>query len=175
MVREATIEDWGEIWPFFKRVIAAGDTYCLPTVMMGGDARNRWFGGPRTTVLVAVETTGKPRRANPTGPALGAVVGTASIHPNQQAAGDHIANASFMIDPDHAGRGFGRELGITALARARREGYRGMQFNAVVETNTAAVKLWTSLGFSIIGTIPGAFRHPRDGYVGMYVMYRALR
>ena len=58
MIRDATVADWGDIWPIFKRIIAAGDTYCLPTAMMGGDARNLWFGGPATTVLVAVDPRG---------------------------------------------------------------------------------------------------------------------
>lgn len=174
MVREATVGDWGDIWPIFRRVIAGGDTYCLPTEMMGGDARNLWFGGPQTTVLVAVDPRRKPRVINPDSPVVGAVVGTASIHPNRDGNGAHIANASFMVDPDYAGMGVGRVLAMSAMARARRDGYRGMQFNAVVETNHGAVKLWTSLGFEIVGTVPGAFLHPVHGPVGLHVMYRTL-
>jgi hypothetical protein len=49
-----------------------------------------------------------------------------------------------------------------------------MQFNAVVETNTAAVRLWLALGFEIIGTVPEAFDHARLGLVGLHVMYRPL-
>jgi hypothetical protein len=45
---------------------------------------------------------------------------------------------------------------------------------AVVETNTAAVRLWTDLGFVVDGTVPGAFRHPTRGYVGLHVMYLPL-
>lgn len=174
MIRDATVADWGDIWPIFRRIIASGDTYCLPTEMMGGDARNLWFGGPRTTVLVALDPRRKPMVINPESPVVGAVVGTASIHPNQDGNGKHIANASFMIDPDYSGMGVGRQLGISAIARARREGYRGMQFNAVVESNAPAIHLWQSLGFDIIGTVPEAFHHPRDGYVGLHVMYRKL-
>ena len=37
----------------------------------------------------------------------------------------------------------------------RDQGFRGIQFNAVVETNVAAVRLWESLGFEIVGTVPG--------------------
>lgn len=174
MIRDATVADWGDIWPIFKQIIAGGDTYCLPTTMMGGDARNLWFGGPATTVLVALDPTRKPLVINPESPVVGAVVGTATIHPNHDGNGNHVANASFMIDPAYAGRGVGRQLGISAMARARSEGYRAMQFNAVVESNTAAVHLWKSLGFEIIGTVPEAFNHPRDGYVGLHVMYRTL-
>jgi GNAT superfamily N-acetyltransferase len=87
---------------------------------------------------------------------------------------DHIANASFLVDPRHAGRGVGRALGEEVLTRARAEGYRAMQFNAVVETNTRAVALWQSLGLEIVATLPGGFRHPTRGHVGLHIMYREL-
>jgi GNAT superfamily N-acetyltransferase len=79
-----------------------------------------------------------------------------------------------MVDPEHAGRGIGRALGEHVLDWARSSGYRGIQFNAVVETNAGAVALWHSLGFEVIGTVPEAFRHPTEGYVGLHVMYRRL-
>lgn len=78
-----------------------------------------------------------------------------------------------MVDPDRGGRGYGRALAEHVLAAAAADGYRGMVFNAVVETNPA-VKLWTSLGFTILGTVPDAFAHPRHGRVGLHIMYRAL-
>jgi RimJ/RimL family protein N-acetyltransferase len=49
-----------------------------------------------------------------------------------------------------------------------------MQFNAVVETNRAAVELYERLGFRVIGTVPGAFAHPTLGRVGLHVMYCEL-
>ena len=79
-----------------------------------------------------------------------------------------------MVDPAHAGRGVGRALGEHVVAWARDAGYRGIQFNAVVETNVAAVRLWESLGFRVIGTVPGAFDHPQHGYVGLHVMFLDL-
>ena len=60
------------------------------------------------------------------------------------------------------------------IAWAGRSGFRSIQFNAVVETNEPAVRLWQSLGFHIIGTVPEAFDHPKLGYVGLHVMYRPL-
>lgn len=79
-----------------------------------------------------------------------------------------------MVDAAHRGRGVGRALGEYALAWARDGGYAAMQFNAVVETNTAAVLLWQELGFEIDGTVPEAFDHPRHGRVGLHVMYRRV-
>ncbi|MDM4784376.1 GNAT family N-acetyltransferase [Micromonospora sp. b486] len=93
----------------------------------------------------------------------GAVLGSAKLAPNQGGPGDHVANASFMVAPAAAGRGVGRALAAHLLDAARADGYRAMQFNAVVATNTRAVGLWRSLGFEVIGRVPEGFRHPRPG------------
>jgi GNAT superfamily N-acetyltransferase len=102
----------------------------------------------------------------------GVVVGSAKMGPNRPGRGAHIATASFMVDPAHQGRGIGRTLGRYAVGWARESGYRGMQFNAVVETNVAAVALWQALGFEILATVPEAFDHRTHGLVGLHVMYR---
>jgi GNAT superfamily N-acetyltransferase len=102
------------------------------------------------------------------------VLGTAILGPNRPGRGSHVATASFMVGPAAQGRGVGRALGEHVLEMARDLGYRAMQFNAVVETNNAAVALWHSLGFSILTTVPEAFDHPRHGLVGLHIMHRAL-
>src|SRR6201995_1457627 len=84
----------------------------------------------------------------------GVVLGTASMYPNRPGPGSHVASASFMVDPRASGQGVGRALGEEALEWARTNGFRAMQFNAVVATNTRAVALWRSLGFEIVGTVP---------------------
>jgi GNAT superfamily N-acetyltransferase len=94
--------------------------------------------------------------------------------PNRAGRGAHIATGSFMVSPAASGRGVGRRLGEHLVEWARREGFRGVQFNAVVETNEPAVRLWRSLGFVVVGTVPGAFRHPELGYVGLHVMFLDL-
>jgi GNAT superfamily N-acetyltransferase len=94
--------------------------------------------------------------------------------PNRLGPGAHVATASFMVAGDARGRGVGRALGEYALAWARAQGYAAMQFNAVVETNHVAVRLWQALGFRIIGTVPEAFEHPTLGRVGLHVMHRYL-
>ena len=104
----------------------------------------------------------------------GGVVGSAKVGPNRPGRGSHVATASFMVDPDGRSRGVGRALAVRALDWAKQAGFRSMQFNAVVETNTAAVALWMSLGFEVIGTVPEAFDHRTEGLVGMHVMYRRL-
>jgi L-amino acid N-acyltransferase YncA len=102
------------------------------------------------------------------------VLGSAKMGPNRPSRGAHVATASFMVDPSGQGRGVGRALGQYVLQWARAAGYRSMQFNAVVETNTAAVRLWQSLGFEIIGTVPEAFDHRKHGLVGLHVMFQQL-
>ncbi|MPY51930.1 GNAT family N-acetyltransferase [Streptomyces acidicola] len=158
-IREATAEDWPRIWPFWHRIVAAGETYTWDPDTSEEAARALWM-APAKRVYVAEDTTG-------------AVVGSAYLTPNYGGPAAGVANAGFMVDPDHGGRGFGRALAEHVLAAAKADGYRGMVFNAVVETNPA-VRLWTSLGFTVLGTVPDAYEHPRHGRVGLHVMYRAL-
>jgi L-amino acid N-acyltransferase YncA len=158
-IRTATADDWDQIWPFFRRIVREGETYAYPEDLTAERARQLWF-EPGGHVVVAVEG--------------GTVLGTAKTGPNRPGRGAHVATASFMVDPDAAGKGVGRALGEHVLEWARDAGFRSMQFNAVVETNAAAVRLWRSLGFEVIGTVPEAFDHRRHGYVGLHVMYRRL-
>ena len=160
MIRTADAQDWPAIWPFFAQIVAAGETYAYPEDLTQETARQLWMVAPPGQTVVAVDGE--------------TVLGSAHMEPNRPGRGAHIATASFMVDPAHQGRGVGRALGEHALAWAKAAGYHGMQFNAVVETNTAAVRLWQALGFEIIGTVPEAFDHTQHGLVGLHVMHRRL-
>jgi GNAT superfamily N-acetyltransferase len=160
-IRDATESDWAEIWRFVRPILAVGDTYCWPRDSSEDAARTWWMGKPNGRVIVAIDH--------------GEIVGTAEIHPNQPAAGSHVANAGFMVAPSAAGRGVGRALANRVLEIAAEDGYLAMQFNAVVETNTNAIRLWKSLGFQILATVPEAFWHPERGLVGLHLMHRLLR
>ncbi|MGA9309794.1 MAG: GNAT family N-acetyltransferase [Pseudonocardiaceae bacterium] len=161
LIREAAGDDWSTIWPVLQRNIAAGETFCCDRDMSEDRAREAWFLQPPARTVVAVDDQG-------------ALVGIATIRPNHGGPAAHVANASFLVNPEHAGRGIGRALGAHVLGQARADGYRAMQFNAVVETNTRAVALWRSLGFAVLATVPEAFHHPVDGYVGLHIMHRRL-
>lgn len=161
LIREAAAEDWAAIRPFLRVIVAAGETYTLPRDITEDDARTVWMQQPPGASFVAVDDDGT-------------VLGSAKAGPNQRGPGSHIATASFMVDPAHGRRGVGRALGEHVVAWAAARGFRAMQFNAVVATNTAAVTLWHSLGFETIGRLPEGFAHPAHGYVDLLIMHRRL-
>jgi ribosomal protein S18 acetylase RimI-like enzyme len=160
LIRPATEADWPAIWPFFRATVDAGETYAYPEDLTADQGRELWLERPPGATVVLVED--------------GAVLGSAKMGPNRPGRGDHVGTASFMVAPDARGRGVGRALAEHVVAWHREHGFRGIQFNAVVETNTAAVALWRSLGFEVVGTVPGAFRSTAHGYVGLHVMYLPL-
>ena len=159
-IRDATADDWPEIWPIFDAVVQAGETYAYDPALTSEQARDLWLERPPGRTVVALVD--------------GRVVGTAKMGPNRPARGSHVGTASFMVGPAARGHGVGRALAEHVVDWHREHGYRGIQFNAVVETNESAVALWQSLGFRIIGTVPGAFHHPTQGYVGLHVMHLDL-
>lgn len=160
LIRAATDEDWPGIWPFLGPVLAAGETYTYPQDISESEARAAWLRAEPWQVLVAEEG--------------GRIRGIAKYGPNQPGRGSHVANASFVVDPAVAGWGVGRALAERVLADAPTHGFLAMQFNAVVATNAGAIRLWESLGFRIMATIPEAFDHPTAGLVGLHVMHRYL-
>jgi L-amino acid N-acyltransferase YncA len=158
-IRAAAQADRDAIWNIFHEVVAEGDTYALDPHMSREDAMAYWF-APGTHTYIAE--------------ADGRIAGTYILRPNQSGGGSHVANAAFMVAASARGQGIGRAMAEHCLSDARRLGFTAMQFNFVVSTNTSAIRLWQELGFEIVGTLPGAFRHPENGYVDVYVMYRSL-
>jgi ribosomal protein S18 acetylase RimI-like enzyme len=105
---------------------------------------------------------------------VGEIVGTYWLRSNQPGLGDHIGNGAYMVSPNAKRQGIGRMMALHSLDEARRLGFYAIQFNFVVRSNTAAVTLWKSLGFEIIGEVPDAFRHSKLGLTNAYIMYRKL-
>jgi GNAT superfamily N-acetyltransferase len=158
-IRDAAPDDADAIWAVFRAVVAAGDSFPFPDDFTRDQALAYWF-APGTHVRVAV--------------ADGRAVGSYTVKPNQPGRAAHLANGAYLVDPAARGRGVGRALGEDSVRECRRLGYRGMQFNLVVATNEPAVRLWTAVGFRVVGTVPGAFRHRTRGFVDAHVMYRSL-
>lgn len=158
-IRAAKRHDSDAIWAILEPTIRAGDTYTLPSDWSREQALGYWLAADKE-VFVAEED--------------GRVLGTYYLKANQLGGGDHVANCGYMVRPDAYGRGLARQMCAHSIDHAAARGFRAIQFNFVVSSNERAVRLWQSLGFDIVGRLPGAFRHPELGFVDAYVMYRAL-
>ena len=158
-IRQATAVDNDPIWDIFHSVVVRGDTYAFDPSIGRKEALEYWLHPSNWCYVVEHE---------------GKVAGTYILRANQPSLGAHVANAGFMVSPSARGLGVGRGMGEHSLREARRLGFRAMQFNFVVSTNEPAVQLWQQLGFKIVGTLPGAFRHLEKGYVDAYVMFCSL-
>jgi GNAT superfamily N-acetyltransferase len=157
LIREFVEDDWASVWPIVEEVVRARETFPYDPDMTADQAHDIWVEAPPGQTVVAVEGD--------------RVLGTAKMGTNRPGPGSHISTASFMVAAGARGRGVGTALCRYTLDWARQRGYAGMQFNAVVETNRA-VDLYKRLGFTVIGTVPGAFAHPTLGRVGLHIMYR---
>ena len=156
-LREA---DWPAVWAFMKPVIRAGDTYPYAMDMTVEGARKMWIEAPAATYVAEDER--------------GNIVGTYYIKPNQPTLGAHVANCGYMVAEQARGMGIATRMCKHSQEEALQMGYRAMQYNLVVRTNEPSVYLWQKLGFTIVGTLPGAFRHAGHGYVDAYIMYKTL-
>jgi GNAT superfamily N-acetyltransferase len=160
-IRAACEDDWPQIWPIIHDVIAEQQTFPYDPAMSEDEAKSGWLlAAPARVVVAAGE---------------GLILGTANMYANRPGPGSHVASGSLMVARQARGKGVGRALTIDMISWARRSGFAAIQFNAVVDTNTAAVLLYENLGFVTLGTAPGAFRHPTLGPVGLRIMWLDLR
>ncbi|MGV0810493.1 GNAT family N-acetyltransferase [Mycolicibacterium boenickei] len=159
-IRAATAADIADIAPFFRAIVADGESYTYPDDLTDQQIHELWVAPAPGHTIVAVDD--------------GVIAGTARMGPNKPGRGDHVGTASFMVDPATPARGAGRAMARWVIDWHRENGYQAIQFNAVVETNVRAVALWQDLGFRIIGTVPRAFRSRTRGLVGLHIMYLAL-
>ncbi len=157
VVRPIAEQDWPQVHELVRGVAEQGRTYAMDVPADVAATREFWSA---QTVVVAVDGD--------------RVLGTAKAGPNRPGAGAHVGTASFVVGPEARGRGVGRLLGEHVVRWHRDEGFRAIQFNAVVSTNTAAVRLWRSLGFEVVGTVPGAFALPDGTYADLLVMHLDL-
>ncbi|WP_116597890.1 GNAT family N-acetyltransferase [Primorskyibacter marinus] len=157
--RVAEPADAGVLWAMLKPVFRAGDTYAIDPQISRRDALAYWTGIGREAWIV--EEDGVP-------------LGSYYLKANQQGGGAHVCNCGFVTSREAQGRGVARRMLEHALDRAATVGFAAMQFNFVVASNTRAIDIWQRAGFAVVGRLPGAFRHPDDGFVDALVMYRHL-
>jgi len=158
-IREATEKDFEEIWPIFSEIVSAGETYAYPRNTTKEEAKELWLHYPRKTFVI--EDNGK-------------ILGTYYIKANQTGAGSHVCNCGYMVSSKARGRGLATAMCKHSQKIALKLGYKAMQYNFVASSNEGAVRLWKKLGFEIVGRLPQAFNHPKDGYVDAFVMYKWL-
>lgn len=158
-IRRAEESDFDAIWRIFREVVRRGDTYAYEPGTTREQAHSLWMSGELKTYVACVGER---------------VVGTYILKPNQPGLGSHVANAGYMVGVDGRGKGVGSAMCEHSLEEARSMGFLAMQFNIVVSTNEPAVALWKKFGFSIVGTLPRAYRHSELGLVDAYVMHRFL-
>lgn len=159
IIQAAHTDDSADIWDIVEPVIRAGETYALPRDMSRQEALAYFMGGDRETYVAVDESQ---------------LIGLYYLRANQQGGGSHVANCGYVVSEKASGRGVARMMCEHSLDRARARGFRAMQFNLVVSTNTRAVHLWMGMGFAVVGTLPKAFCHPRHGDVDALVMFRGL-
>lgn len=152
--------DADALWEILRPIIEAGETYAIPRTWAREDALSYWTGAGHT-VYLAVNKSNE-------------VVGTFFIHPNQKGGGAHVCNCGYATASGVMGKGVGYEMCQYSLQIAKEQGFRAMQYNFVISSNTRAVALWQRCGFQIIGTIPEGFQSPSHGFVDVYVMYQKL-
>lgn len=158
-IRPIEAPDRDLVWGIVEPVFRAGETYAYSPDITKDAALRVLIDAPEAT-FVAVED--------------GAVLGTYYLKPNQPGLGAHVCNCGYIVAEAARGRGVASKMCEHSQREAVARGYRAMQFNLVVSTNKGAVRLWQTLGFAIAGTLPGAFRHPRSGFVDAHVMYKTL-
>ncbi len=159
LIRPGEANDDDAIWAILEPTFRAGETYPIPRDISRADALAYWR-APGHAVLIAEQG--------------GQVVGTYYLRANNRGGGAHVANCGYIVAPAATGRGVARTMCAHSLEEARQRGFRAMQFNLVIASNARAVKLWQSCGFTIVGTLPETFQHPRLGLVDAFVMVRKL-
>ena len=158
-IRPVEDADFDAIWRIFNQVVQQGDTYTYDPGTTKDQAHSIWISREHSTYVACIDNQ---------------ILGTYILKPNQPGLGSHVANAGYMVGIEGRGKGIGKAMCEHSLQEARRMGFTAMQFNMVVSTNESAIALWQKLGFSIVGTLPQAFRHKELGLVDAYVMHRFL-
>ena len=159
VIREALPEDGDAIWAILEPVFRAGDTYAIDPDISHETALGYWC-GPDHSTFVALES--------------GQLLGTYYLRRNQGGGGSHVCNCGYVTAPAARGKGVARTMLTHSLEEAVRQGFRAMQYNFVVATNTRAIATWEQAGFHIAGRLPAAFRHPEFSFVDALVMYKDL-
>lgn len=159
-IRPFAQSDWPALWPILQTTFAAGDTYTFSPQSTEADIYKAWVELPAATYVACNEA--------------GDILGTYFIKPNQPGLGAHVSNCGYVVSKAAQGQGIAAQMCEHSQKLAIEMGFRAMQFNFVVSTNTGAVRLWQKQGFEIVGTLPEVFQHQKLGFVDAFVMFKKL-
>lgn len=158
-IRVATADDWEAIWPIFREIVRAGETYAFDPGLSKAEGRQLWMIAPHKTYVFEED---------------GQILGTYFLKANFAGPGGHVCNCGYMVSAQARGRGLATQLCEHSQEVALALDYKAMQFNYVAASNEGAVRLWRRLGFEVVGRLPGAVNHPSRGLVDALVMYKWL-
>ena len=158
-IRLATETDADAIWALLQPVFCAGDTYAVDRAISREDALAYWIEQPAATYVVED---------------AGAIIGTYYIKTNQQGGGAHVCNCGYIVGAAARGKGLAAKMCEASQVQALALGYRAMQFNFVLASNSGALRLWDKLGFTTMGTLPRAFDHPTLGLIDAHILFKWL-
>ena len=159
VLQEFTDTKWNDLWSILKPIFQAGETYPYPQNITKDEAYKIWITNKHKVYVSQINNE---------------ITGSYYIKPNQPGLGSHVCNCGYVVSKKHRGKGIATQMCLHSQKTARDLGYKAIQFNLVVSTNKAALHLWKKLGFSIIGSLPLAFKSKNVDYVDAYVMYLTL-
>ncbi len=158
-IRKSIEADFEAIWPIFYEIVSKGETYGYPRDTSKSEALKIWLYAPKETYVIEEDNQ---------------VLGTYYIKTNQLGPGRHVCNCGYMVSSKAQGRGMATSMCKHSQKIAVNLGYKAMQFNFVASTNEVAINLWKKLGFDVVGCLPKAFNHPKNGFINAFVMYKWL-
>jgi len=158
-ISEISKADFESFWPVFSDIVNAQETYAFDPEIEFESAYQLWCESPLKAYVIKEDNQ---------------ILGTYYLKANAAGPSAHISNCGYMVSPNSRGKGIARKLCLHSQQIAIELGFTAMQFNSVVSSNEIAINLWKKLGFSIIGTIPKAYKHKRLGFVDSFIMYKQL-
>tara|TARA_R110002051_G_scaffold33923_1_gene75470 strand:+ start:1866 stop:2363 length:498 start_codon:yes stop_codon:yes gene_type:complete len=158
-IRRAIAADADAIWALLHPVFRAGDTYAVDPAITRDAALAYWMDQPAATYVATLNDT---------------IVGTYYIKTNQQGGDAHVCNCGYIVGAAARGQGVAAAMCVASQTDALTLGYRAMQFNFVLASNSGALRLWDKLGFTTMGTLPRAFDHPTLGLIDAHILFKWL-
>lgn len=171
-IREYRDTDLPDMLPVWNSIVEQGIAF--PQLEALDLESGRDFFASQSFTGVALHDSSRQSQAGPTQTGLPALLGLYILHPNNIGRCGHLCNASYAVHELARGQGVGRQLVCHCMAQAARLGFRVLQFNAVVASNSSALALYRKLGFTRLGRIPGGFLMPDGSYEDIIPHYIEL-